>query len=141
MVKENIGEAGKQQEHQQQQQPHPTYCAGLREMRIFSGFPLWLQNVIINAILDSACERATDIWCEDEATGTVHVMRANMQWHLNETASQLWLELGGKRVGDIIDRMCDSYQNADRNDIRFCCIEFLLMAYENGLVTFPEPGK
>jgi hypothetical protein len=104
-------------------------------------FPPMLQEAIVNAVLGANCEKATDIWYEDEATKCVLVMRHGVHWQLNQTASALWLRLG-KRGGEIADELCQEYPGTDPQEIRFLTVEFLLNATSNGLVELnAEPGR
>ncbi len=103
-------------------------------------FPPMLQEAVVHAVLEAKCERATDIWYEDEASKSVVVMRLGIHWQLNETARALWLRLG-KRVGEIVDELCQEYPGTDPQEIRFLIVEFVLNAASYGLVELvSEPG-
>ena len=112
---------------------------GLRQMApppniaSLAPFSPMLQEAIVHAVLEAKCERASDIWYEDEATKGVVVMRHGIHWQLNETASALWLRLG-KRVGEIVDELCQEYPGTDLQEIRFLMVEFLLNSTSYGLV-------
>lgn len=100
-------------------------------------FPPALQKKIVDELLKQECERATDIWYHDETTKTVWVMRHNIHWQLNETASVIWTRLGEASVADLLGKMHEHFAGADAEEVRCHFAEFLLQAYNNGLVTMP----
>lgn len=101
--------------------------------------PNKLQEIVIEAVLKTKPARCTDIWYEDKTSGTVFVMRLGMQWHLNETASYLWLSIG-EQTETIVNKFCEKYGNEDEKDIAASVVEFLLNAHSFGLIElYPEP--
>jgi len=92
-----------------------------------------LQEAIIEAVLDTRPERATDIWYEDKQTGTISVMRYGFQWQFNPTASLLWKRLG-PTLKEILAEFQKEYPESDPKEIRFLTVEFLLHAASHGLV-------
>ncbi len=96
----------------------------------------------MQTVLEAKCERATDIWYDDEANKSLVVMRLGVQWQLNETARALWLRLG-KRVGEIVDELSKEYPGTDSQQIKYLTVEFVLNATSHGIVDLVSepPGE
>ena len=102
-----------------------------------AAIPEGLQPLIVEALMPAVPTPATDIWCEDEQSQSVIVMRHGMQWRLNNSASALWLNLG-QPVEDIVSQMSETFPDVEREEIAFWSVAFLLEAAQNGLVDFQE---
>lgn len=120
------------------QEKQSTQASPLSGVGLLSHFTPRLQKMIVDEILNQKCERATDIWYSDEATSCVWVMRNNMHWQLNVTASVLWQQLGDTSVKDLLNRMLDEFEGTDIEEARIQVVEFLLQAKNNGLITIPD---
>lgn len=117
--------------------PGQEYSTGLLNL-----FPEKLRDKIVDNILDERYERATDIWYSDQTSGTIWVMRYNIQWQLNSTASILWTQLGKESVKNIVDQICKKFPETDTKTIQYHVADFLILAHANGLVTIAmEPEQ
>ncbi|MCU0288665.1 MAG: PqqD family protein [Acidobacteria bacterium] len=106
---------------------------------VLSQFPQRLQGVIIDEIMKCKAAKATDIWFEDKTSGIVSVMRNNMQWQFNETASKLWIQLGDKTTAHIIEQLSRDFSVENTEQIKAYVVEFMLQASINGLINlYPE---
>jgi hypothetical protein len=97
-----------------------------------------LQEIVIDAVLNTRCERATDIWYQQEPGNTVAVLRGGMQWFLNESASAMWMRMDAP-VRELIGEWLAGASEEGKREIVSLVVDFLLLAAANGLVTlFPE---
>ena len=116
-------------------QPHGSAPAG---DALLGALPAELQKLLIDRVLDCWPQPATDIWYQDESTGTVFVLRRGVHWELNNTAAAIRLGLG-KEVSKVVEDLVAQFPDADPGEIRFSCIEFLLQASARGLIELFPP--
>jgi hypothetical protein len=112
--------------------------APLPQPSIISLLPYRLQNIVIDAVLDTRCERATDIWYQQQPGNTVVVLYSGVQWFLNESASAMWMRMDAP-VRDLTEEWVAGASEEERREISTLVVDFLLLASANGLVTlFPQ---
>lgn len=91
-----------------------------------------IQKAIIDVVAGKTYARSTDIWYRDENTATVVVLRRGVQWFLNDTAGQIWENLGVP-TKVIIEKLKEMY-DFDEAGIAKYCVDFLLQSENAGLV-------
>jgi len=99
--------------------------------------PQKLQDVLVRAMLNMRCDRASDIWYEDQTTHTVTVLRGGRQWFLNPTASTIWMRCG-ERVSTIASELAAQHPSDDSKQIEVYVADFLLEASSWGLLTLAD---
>lgn len=99
--------------------------------------PAKLQEVVIHAVMNTRCERATDIWFQQPGNAVV-VLRSGIQWFLNESASTMWLRMDAS-VRELVEQWEEDTSEDQQREMRARVVDFLLAMAANGLVTlFPE---
>jgi len=103
--------------------------------------PPRLQDLVVEAVINTRCERATDIWYQQQPGNTVAVLRSGTQWFLNESASAMWMRMDAP-VRDLMAEWLAGASEEKRREIGRLVVDFLLLAAANGLVTlFPEVSE
>lgn len=100
-------------------------------------FPQPLQDIVMDAMAGVRCERATDIWYDNN--GVITLLRAGVQWTLNPTAGKLW-QMMDCTIGELVDACAADYPDADPGQIRVFISDFVIQAAAIGIVALSKSG-
>jgi hypothetical protein len=117
--------------------PWGPMAVSAQQIPMMGGMPAELRKVMIDTLMATSPQRATDIFYEDDQT--VYIMRQGQQYQLKVPDSMFWAELGNGTASEMLGRVAEKMGRERDEAMEMAFVNFLLAGEQVALLSlYPQ---